>query len=167
MIGLSSAAEWMPARVVWEPKAARPSFVSLERAEWDSAASPLMFPPKSFVLKPTMETNESAIPMLTDRVNRTLSLLMPLLDRAARRYGAQVRKVVISGFVDREDETSEIVVTQWVNLSAREAFEYWDLLGRMVFAWTQSLPKDLIPIAEERLSVQLEWNVNDATIQSA
>lgn len=67
--------------------------------------------------------------MLTDRVREVLRDLLQLLSREARRYYIPVSKIEISGFVDPEENRREVVVTQWVKVSARMAMDYWDMLG--------------------------------------
>ena len=74
--------------------------------------------------KAELKINDSALPMLTDRVEKTLNHLYPILERAARRNYTHVIKVEVSGFTDPEEGDQEVVVTQWVQLSPGAALDY-------------------------------------------
>ncbi len=81
--------------------------------------------------------------------------LIPLLESEARRSFVPVTKIEVTGFVDPEEDTDEVVVTVWVKLSPPEALNYWDKLGGSVELWTDYLPADLAEVAEERLAIEV------------
>ena len=127
-------------------------------SEWDSAGVPVESHPGIPVRAQEPVIHPSANPMLTDRVKETLGRLIPLLQHAARHNYIQVSKVEISGFVDLDDESSEVVVTQVVNAPAYTALHYWDKLGPLIEAWIRLLPEELAVIADERIAVEVQWS---------
>lgn len=106
---------------------------------------------------PKLVTQPSAKSMITDRVQATLDKLLPLIQRAARRSYIQVSKVEVSGFVDPDDETKQVVVTQWINAPSYIALKYWDRLGLLIEDWIKSLPDELARIANERIAIEVLW----------
>ncbi len=115
-------------------------------------------PARSYFINAQVNVRDSAKPMLTDRMQRILTSLYPLLDRAARRYGVQVRKVIVGGYVDPEEDHDQVVVTQWVNLPAHSALSYWDKMALFVDDWLKSLPPEFAPVAE-RIAISVEWDI--------
>jgi predicted Zn-dependent protease len=79
----------------------------------------------------------------------------------ARQNFVQVSKVEVSGFVSYEEDADEVVVAQWVNLSAPAALAYWEKLGNAVQGWTAFLPKELAQVAIEKIAIEVNWNGND------
>lgn len=74
-----------------------------------------------------------------------------IVDEACRNY-VQVTRVEVSSFYDPDDDSDELVVTQWVRLSPRQANVYWDRFSNAVQTWSKKLPPDLEEIANERIS---------------
>jgi len=71
----------------------------------------------------------SAEPLMTDRTREALNLLLPVIEREARENRISIDRVEIRGFDDPEEGFHEIIVRQWVNVSADDALAYWDKLG--------------------------------------
>jgi hypothetical protein len=69
-----------------------------------------------------------------------------------------VDKIEVSGFFDPEENTEEMVITQWIKISAEAALDYWDRLGTTIEAWTDLLPEELARIAAERIAVEVRWD---------
>ena len=113
-------------------------------------------------IEPKMIIDPSAHSMLTDRVRMTLERMFPLLESEARKSFIPVSKIEVRGFVDPEEDTEEVVVTQWVKVSPQAAMAYWDRLGSMIEFWIDFLPDELVRIATERLSIEVRWDINDA-----
>ena len=111
--------------------------------------------------QPETIIDPSVRPMLTDRVRLTLDRILLLLEGEARRSFIPVSKVEVSGFVDPEENTEEIVVTQWVGISAQAALAYWDKLGALVEFWIDFLPGESARIVTERLAIEVRWDAND------
>lgn len=106
-------------------------------------------------VQPQVIIHPSARSLLTDRMEAALLRLIPLLESEARRSFVPVTKIEVTGFVDPEEDTDEVVVTVWVKLSPPEALNYWDKLGGSVELWTDYLPADLAEVAEERLAIEV------------
>lgn len=105
-----------------------------------------------------VEILKSANAMISDRMLIVLDGLFPQLDRAAHLYGIPVRKVVVSGYIDPEEDRDELVVTQIVNLPTQSALEYWDKMALLVSDWEDRLP-DGLKVVATKVAVNLEWNV--------
>ena len=131
---------------------------TLFETPWTGIAISSPLAQKRYVLLAKVDTKESARSMLTDRMRVLLDQLCPLLGRAARIYGVQSLKIVVSGFIDPEEDRAQIVVTQWVNLPTDAAFHYWEKLGALIDDWMRLLPDTFKPVAE-RIGVDIEWNV--------
>ena len=93
--------------------------------------------------------------MLTDRMQETLNRLLALLTQEARRNFIPVSKIEIRGFVDPEEDTKEVVVTQWVKVPPSTALDYWDRLGAAVELWIDYLPETLASIVLERIAIKV------------
>jgi len=131
--------------------------------QWVGAGIPWLtelYVPRS---QPEVIIDPSASPILTDRVRATIDHLLVLLEREARRSFVPVSKIEVSGFVDPEEDTEEVVVTQWVNVSPQFALDYWDRLGATIEVWIDFLPEELTRVAAERLAIEVRWNVDDTT----
>ena len=126
--------------------------------------TPMMRVISSRKTEPELIINDSARPMLTDRVEKTLNHLYPVLERAARRNYTHVSKVEVSGFTDPEEGDQEVVVTQWVQLSPGAALDYWDKLGAAVQVWMEYLPDELKNVATDRVAVEVRWNIDEPEI---
>jgi hypothetical protein len=109
-------------------------------------------------IQPEVIIRPSARPMLTDRMHEVLKRLISLLEREARQNFISVDKIEVSGFVDPEESTEEVVLTQWVKISAEAALDYWDKLGATLEAWIDLLPEELARIAAERMAVEVRWD---------
>lgn len=131
---------------------------------WVGAGIP--WPTELYVSKisPEIIINPSARPILTDRVQATLDRLLVLLEREAQRSFVPVSKIEVSGFVDPEEDTEEVVVTQWVKVSTQTALEYWDRLGAAVEVWIDFLPERLAEVAVERIAIEVRWDIDDTTV---
>ncbi len=111
-----------------------------------------------FHIPPPVEIADSVKPMLTDRMQIVLKSLLPLIQVETHRYGVQLRKIAVSGFVDPEEDHDSVVVTSWVNVGTGYALEYWDQIALHIDNWTRSLANELRPVAE-RIAIAVEWNV--------
>ena len=102
--------------------------------------------------------------MLTDRVKETLGRLLPVMAKAAHRDYIPVERVEVMGFVDPEEDSEEIVVIQLVNTSPEKAMAYCDNLGATIESWTDNLPDRLAEIAQERISIEVQWTIDDDSL---
>jgi hypothetical protein len=132
--------------------------------QWLYVGVPQAIEPYVPRIEPETIIDPSARPMLTDRVCMTLDRMIPLLKGEARRSFIPVSKVEVRGFVDPEEDTEEVVVIQWVEVSPQAALAYWDKLGSMIEFWIGFLPDELARIAIERLSFEVRWDINDAAL---
>ena len=107
---------------------------------------------------PNPQVQLSALPHLTDRIKQLLDKLYDLLAEEARRNFVLVTKTEVSGFSDPEEDSTEIVVTQWVRLPPSSAMEYWDKIGAAVHYWTETLPQGWGRIAIDRIAVEVQWD---------
>ena len=115
-------------------------------------------------MRPEVVINPSARPMLTDRAKATLDRLLVLLEQEARRRFMPVIKVEVARFIDPEEDTQELVVSQCIRVSSQPALDYWDKLGAAVEVWIDSLPEELRRVAVEQVSVDVRWNIDDTAI---
>ncbi|MBI3248857.1 MAG: hypothetical protein HYZ50_20335 [Deltaproteobacteria bacterium] len=107
---------------------------------------------------PPIVTDPSARPLLTDRVQRALqSFFLPFLDHEARRNGIPVSKIEIRGFSDPEEDTQEIVVSQWVKVPADMALDYWDQVGAAFECWLTTQPVAIAQLLQERMALEIRW----------
>ena len=100
--------------------------------------------------------------LLTSPVRAALDGLISLLAREAERNNVPVLKVDVRGFSDPEEGGNQVVVRQWVDLPAREAFRYWDSLGPAYEAWMHSAPEGLAAFYTEQIAFEIRWS-EDAT----
>ena len=114
--------------------------------------------------RPSPLVHPSARAHITDRVQSVLNMLCPILVQEAQRNFVVVTKTEISAFRDPEEDTVEIVVTQWVKLPAASALEYWDRVGRAIQYWSMGLPPELERIALERLAIEVEWGEESLSV---
>jgi len=98
-------------------------------------------------------TLESGHLDLPPQAKVALTVLAPILAQAALDHAAPVRDVELSSFVDPDDNSHEIVVTQWVELRLEAALDYWDKLEIAVEQWIATLPSNL---AKEAGGIALE-----------
>lgn len=124
---------------------------------WESAGVPLLSVENRPFQSLQPVEHESVENMLTDRVRETLERLYPELELAARRSFIQVSKLEVSGFIDQDDDSEEVVVTQLVNAPAYAALSYWDKLGLILETWIKSLPDELKYIANRRIAIEVQW----------
>ncbi|MFQ5886064.1 MAG: hypothetical protein ACE5II_02390 [Anaerolineae bacterium] len=135
--------------------------------QWIDAGVPVLTYPYVPRIQPEVIIKPSARPMFTDRVRATLNRLVVLLEREARQNFVPVDKIEMDGFVDPEEDTEEVVVTQWVRISAEAALDYWDRLGATLEAWIDLLPEELGRIAAERIAVEVRWDVREPQISAS
>ncbi len=121
---------------------------------------------KRVIIKPMLQILPSAKPFVTDRVQILLDKLSHLLTQAARRYGIPAERIVVSGYVDPEEDFKQVVITQFVNLPAEEALAYWNKLGLLIADWEKALPDSFTPVMEN-IAVEVDWNVRTSAVQSA
>lgn len=109
---------------------------------------------------PSLLIHPSARPLLTADVHATLECLLRLLESEAHTQGVPVSKIEVHGFADPEEDTDTVVVTQWVGVPPQTALAYWDHLGAAVEAWTEQLPSERVPIAAERIAIEVRWDAD-------
>ena len=109
---------------------------------------------------PSVFIHPSAHPLLTGKVQATLSHLLDLLAGEARAQGVRVSKTEVCGFVDPEEDTDSVVVMQWVEVSPQRALAYWDHLGAAMETWTDQLPRKDAAIMAERIAVEVRWEAD-------
>lgn len=134
----------------------------LEEMLGESERSPEgAFPPPIEVRPPRPYPEATYLPsadlLLTDRANEILAEMLPFLKRQALWRFVPVSSVVIHGFVNPEDRTEELIVTQWVALSPREALDYWDRLAFALRAWGNRFPEHPTNVALDQISVEVRW----------
>lgn len=110
------------------------------------------------LMVPEFVVDASSVPHLTDRVRRVLEGLRAVFEGVARDESVLVTDVRVSAFVDPEQDSKELVVTQVVRLPAAGALEYWDRLGLAISEWARTLVPELQRIAEERIATEVEWD---------
>lgn len=98
-------------------------------------------------------TSHSGSLELTPRAKAALTALGPVLAQAALAHSAPVQSVEVSRFIDPDDDSQEIVVTQWVELPLEAALDYWEKLASAIEEWIAALPSDL---AREAKGIALE-----------
>lgn len=104
----------------------------------------------------------SCRPLLTGPVRAALDELVSLLTHGAERSGVPILRIDVRGFFDPEEGAQQVVVRQWVDLPAREAFPYWDGLGPAYEAWMHSAPEGLADVYTEQIAFEIRWS-EDAT----
>lgn len=97
----------------------------------------------------------SAKPMLTDKVQEALDWLFGILPQVAEENFVFVTRLEVSGFVDPEEDSQEVVVTEWVKVSHQYALDYWDRLCDSIEMFTKYIPEDLADILNERVSIEV------------
>lgn len=86
-----------------------------------------------------------------------LEHILNLLESTAHRNSMEVSKVEISGFIDPEENSEELVVTQWVVVAADVALDYWGKLGATFESWIASLDEGLAKTITEKVAVEVRW----------
>ena len=109
---------------------------------------------------PPLLIHPSAQVLLTADVQATLDRLVELLENEARTQGIPISKVEVHGFVDPEEDTDSVIVTQWVAVPSQTALVYWDHLGAALEAWTKQLPTDSAAIVAEQIAVEVRWETD-------
>lgn len=120
-----------------------------------------LIPLVGFVEPAEVTIYASAKPLLNSDVESILPSLLQTLERKARQEHIPVRQVDITGFIDPEEDTRQVVVTQCVIAPAQLALDYWDALDAPLENWTASLPENLQAIATEQIAVVVEWDDHD------
>lgn len=164
-VGLGLSAQAPIANTDWDvTERSRKEERAVIRPQEQSADTGIpMNAPSFFVTKePDIRYSPSVRTMLTDRVQHTLNFLLPALKKEARRSFIPLTRIEVRGFVDPEEDTQEVVIVQWVNVSPEMALDYWDKLSFTVDAWAKSLPQDLASIIEERIALEVRWDKYDA-----
>jgi hypothetical protein len=118
-------------------------------------------PPRPY---PPVTYHPSADLRLTDRTNDVLDDLLPFLKRQALWRFVPVSKVEIHGFVNPEDRSEELVVTQWVALSPQEALVYWDRLAHALRAWSNRLPRHPARVALDQIGIEIRWEKHVSSV---
>lgn len=104
----------------------------------------------------------SAEEQLTSRVIPVVNKLLPLMYEVARRDCMPVTKLELTGYVDPEDGTRELFVTQWIHTGPDVALDYWDRLGDAVTDLGHTLSKTQANILADRIAVVVRWERDDA-----
>jgi len=129
--------------------------------EYPSAGAHLFRIPTPAPSVPQVAYHPSAKPMLTDKVKGFLTLLINELENIARKEFVILEKLEVSRFVDPEEATDELIITQWVMLPEYLALNYWDRLGMRVELWLKRLPQkmkeEIYPIMD-KVSLAVRWN---------
>jgi len=106
----------------------------------------------------------SCRPLLTGPVRAALDGLVSLLTRGAEQSSVPVIRIDVRGFSDPEEGAQQVVVRQWVDLPAREAFPYWDSLGPAYEAWLHSAPEGLAAVYTEQIAFEIRWSEDAAEL---
>lgn len=110
--------------------------------------------------RPQVETDQSAAPLLSDREREALSLLVPFLEREARKSFVPIERIEVRRWVDPEEAGSSVVVREWVDLPADEALEYWDRVGASFDDWVDRQPPRMREIIRKRIDLEIFWRVD-------
>lgn len=110
--------------------------------------------------RPQVETDRSAAPLLSDREREALSLLVPFLEREARKSFVPIERIEVRQWVDPEEAGSSVVVREWVDLPADEALEYWDRVGASFDDWVDRQPPRMREIIRKRIDLEIFWRVD-------
>lgn len=108
-------------------------------------------------IQPNIFIDSSAMPLLNLANMRLLNQYMPKLVQLAKEKNVPVTKIELSGFIDPEENSKELVITEWVNLNVQAALDYWDKLGVSIESWVGSLPEELKKIAVEEVAIEVRW----------
>ncbi len=106
-------------------------------------------------VEPEVRIDPSASGLLTDKVRETLWRLLDVLKWEARRSFVPISMFEVNAFIDPEEDSEEVVVTEWVGVSPEAALDYWDRLGAVIEGWVDFLPTELAEIAVERLAIEV------------
>lgn len=101
--------------------------------------------------------DRSTLPELPKKELAILKRLLALLKDEAGRSSVPTDGVEVGYFVDPDDQSEEVVVTQWVNASPETALDYWDQLAAAIERWTNSLPNEAAKNIMARLAVEVRW----------
>ena len=107
--------------------------------------------------QPNPEVLESAIPLLSEKLNEALNLLLTLVRGETERLFIPVLRTEVRGYVDPDEGDAQIIVTQYLNMGPRAAFEYWDMISLVISFWKDSLPISLAFVVDNRLDLEVRW----------
>jgi len=117
-------------------------------------------------INPELRIDPSALPILTDDTQSLLlRFLKVCLDETLKR-DVSLYLIEISGFSDPEENTSEIVVTHWVDMPPDQALEYWNEIGLTPEKWRGALSKHLQKLALKHIAFEVRWDLNAIPIDS-
>ncbi|TKJ30155.1 MAG: hypothetical protein CEE40_05780 [Chloroflexi bacterium B3_Chlor] len=124
---------------------------------WAHATASLMgeIHPETTYPNPVMDP--SVRPLLTETVSGLLRTLLLLLEMHAYQSGVVVTRVEVRRFIDPDDDSEEIVVTQWVVLAPETALRYWDRLGGKIERWAGLLVGELANVLFQQIVVRVRW----------
>lgn len=83
--------------------------------------------------------------------------LARLLGREARKHDVKDRPIWVTRFVDPQDGSRELVVTQHVALDAPRALQYWDLVGEAIGAWAAQRSEADRQALISAVAVDIDW----------
>ena len=81
----------------------------------------------------------SSLPLLTEP---NVTLLDSFLNTLAGVPQAHVTRTEVHGWHDPEEDTAQVIVRQWVSLSAPEMADRLEVIGWAVEAWMGTLPTE-------------------------
>ena len=151
---------WMMPSAVSDRPFGQVRVETMARAEEESAAVPmgpqqLRRPRLHFTCLP------SARSLLTDRVQTTLNRLLPMMERVIRLERVPVQKLELFGFRDPEEDWQELVVSLSVNLPESQALLLWDKLGHTIEGRMEYLPRYMVNILYDRISIEVLGSVGE------
>lgn len=79
------------------------------------------------------------------------------IHEVALHNNIKVSKVELFGFTDPEENMSELVVIQWVEVPARHAIPYWDKLMEYIYSWVEILDPQKRQLFENQLAIEVRW----------
>lgn len=97
------------------------------------------------------------VPALAVETESALSQLIAFLQHEAKRSHLSAEKIEVRRFLDPEDGSEEIVVTQWLAAPAGVALDYWERLGSAVESWSHSLPKSVARVMSDQVAIEVRW----------
>jgi hypothetical protein len=102
----------------------------------------------------------SAGPLLTDVIRPLVAAALEVMAQQSAMHGILDGTVKVSGFVSAEedDDSEEIVLTQYVDLPPDAAADYWDDLAAAMYAWAGTLPTALQDTARWGIAVSVRRN---------
>ncbi len=90
-----------------------------------------------------------------------LSRYLKLIEGFARREGITVTKTKVGAYHDPEENTDQLVVSQWVKLPEDATMDYWDHLGTEIENWVNTLDQNDADLVAEWIALEVRPDAAD------